>query len=320
MKMRMSARKWAIACSLAIAVVFFNQCTKSTYQSTNTSDYTVTDIMKSSINATVFYKALVATGLDTVLKGQGPFTVFVPTDSAFATSGITASTIASVPASVIKNLILYYTIAGSALNRASFPAGPNARMIMAGGDSVFITNNSAGFFVNGIPIAQSDIQASNGVIHAITLSALLPPQGTLSQLIQSDTTFSLLAAAVTRASQGATNVQNILNNMGPLTFLAPVNSAFRNAGYATTNDINSANADTLANLLLYHMVGRRLFTPDLVDGQKLLTPMDSSFAFVAVSGHWKVKGSGDSTNANLINANIMARNGVFYIIDQVLTP
>ncbi|MFI5155402.1 MAG: fasciclin domain-containing protein [Chitinophagales bacterium] len=318
MKMNSFTRRLVFASAFLCAVIFLSRCNKTNNSGNSTTGYTITDIMKQSINATIFNKALTTTGLDTLLAGQGPFTAFIPTDSAFAASGITLSTISSVPASVIKGLVLYDIIAGSALLRASLPAGPAARMVMANGDSTFITNNSAGLFINGIPIREADIKASNGIIHAISQSALLPAQGSLYQLLQLDTSFTLLIAAVARASQGSTDVQTLLSSKGPFTLLAPVNSAFRNNGYADIPAINSANPDTLANQLLYHMLPGRLFTPDIVDGKKLFTASDSTMVFNAVSGHWKLRGNGNTSDINLINANILGYNGVLFVIDQML--
>ena len=318
MKMRSFTKRLVIASAFLCIVIFLSRCNKSNNSGTSATGSTITDIVKASPNATVFYSALTTTGLDTVLKGDGPFTAFIPTDSAFAASGITLSTITSFPSAIIKNLVLYHIIAGSALPRSALPAGPAARMVMADGDSTFITNNSVGFFVNGVPIGQADIAASNGIIHGILQSALLPARGSLYQVVQLDTSFTLLVAAIDRASQGATNIQTLLSSKGPLTLLAPLNIAFRNNGYTDVTAINSANPDTLANLLLYQMIPGRLFTPDIVDGKKLFTLSDSTMTFNAVNGHWKLRGNGNTTDINLINANILGQNGVLFVIDQML--
>ena len=161
MKMKISFGKLIILTSLAFTIIFLSQCSKTNNNGSSTSNYTITDVMKNSANATVFYKALAATGMDTVFKEPGPFTVFVPTDSAFLASGITASTIDATPPSDIRNLILYHTIAGTAMTREAFPSGPAAKIVMGNGDSVFITNGIPGFFVNGVPVRQTDIPASN---------------------------------------------------------------------------------------------------------------------------------------------------------------
>jgi uncharacterized surface protein with fasciclin (FAS1) repeats len=320
MKMKIPFNKLVLASCFVFTVIFLSQCSK-TGTSGNSSSYTITDIMKNSANATVFYRALSKTGLDTVLKSSGPFTVFVPTDSAFLASGITASTIDSTQTSVVQDLILYHTIAGTAMAKASFPQGPAAKLVMGNGDSVFITNGIPGFFVNGVPVRQSDIVASNGYIQGLTAACLLPPRGNIYATILLDTSFSLLAAAVARASQGTYNIQAMLSTGGPYTFLAPVDSAFVNAGYTSVSVINNTSPDILGNLLMYHMIIGRQFTCDLLPNKPLGTASSGNFVtFQANGAYLQAKGQSNATGANVLNANVMARNGIIFVVDQVLRP
>lgn len=278
---------------------------------------TVTAVIKNASDATKFLGLLTRVHLDTVLSGTGPFTVFVPTDAAFAASGVTDAVLTALPDSTIKSLLLYHTLAGVGLFTANFPAGPNGKLITASGDSIFVTTNSTGVFVNGIPALNVDIVASNGLIDAMS-GVLIPPKGNIVQTIQSDTAFSYLAAAIARASQGSTNISNTLSGGGPYTLLAPVNNGFRAAGFATTADINSANPDTLADMLLYHVVPSRIFTSDIINNQTRPTLTDSSIVFNVSGSSLLVLGKGNGTPINIIGANIMARNGVVFIIDQLL--
>src|SRR5205085_170457 len=112
------------------------------------------------------------------------------------------------------------------------PAGPNAKVVTAGGDSVFVTRNASGVYINGVKVVTPDIAASNGVIHVIE-KVLMPPAGNLVQVASADTTFSYLVAAVVRASTGTTNVAAALSANSILTVFAPTNNAFRKAGFAT---------------------------------------------------------------------------------------
>jgi uncharacterized surface protein with fasciclin (FAS1) repeats len=321
MKMKIPFNKLVLASSFAFTVIFLSQCTKSSSSTSSNSNNTITDLAQSSPVTTVFYHALTKTGMDTVLKGSGPFTVFLPTDSAFLASGITSSTIDATANSVVKDLILYHTIAGTAMPRSSFPTGPNAKLIMGNGDSVFVTNDATtGFFVNGIPVRQTDFVASNGYIQALATACLLPPRGSIYETILLDTSFTLLAAAVTRASQGTYNVQAMLSTNGPYTFLAPVDSAFVNAGYSSVSIINGDSPDALANILMYHMIVGRNFTSDILPNKPLNTANSGNFVTFQAGISLQVKGQSNATPANVLNANIMARNGVVFVIDQLLKP
>ena len=145
----------------------------------NSNTSTITTVLQTSVNATIFYQAVLRTGLDTIFSSPGPYTVFVPTDSAFIAAGLSSADVAAAPAAAVRDLLLYHTLAGSALITTSFPGGTNYKITAANGDSLFITNSTTGFFVNGIAVQQSDIIVSNGVLQAITAQPLLPAKGNL---------------------------------------------------------------------------------------------------------------------------------------------
>ncbi len=114
--------------------------------------------------------ALQAAGLVDTLKGPGPFTVFAPTDEAFAAlpAGTVEGLLSDVPA--LTNVLTYHVVAGRVMSRdlqdgvtAATVAGPDLTVSLANGASV-----------NDAAITQADVAADNGVIHVID-SALLPP-------------------------------------------------------------------------------------------------------------------------------------------------
>lgn len=79
-------------------------------------------------------------------------------------------------------------------------------------------------------------------------NTIVPTQN-ITQTVGANTNFTLLNAALTRANLGAT-----LSGTGPFTVFAPTDDAFRAAGYADAAAINRADATTLSNILLYHVV------------------------------------------------------------------
>jgi uncharacterized surface protein with fasciclin (FAS1) repeats len=109
---------------------------------------TITDVVVANASFSVLKEAVVKANLATTLSGAGPFTVFAPDNTAFASAGITSSTVTALSATQLSDLLLYHTI-GSKILAANVPAGPNAKVVTAGGDSVFVTKNAAGVFVNG---------------------------------------------------------------------------------------------------------------------------------------------------------------------------
>lgn len=278
---------------------------------------TITDIVSSDNNYSLLKSAVVKANLATSLTGTGPFTVFAPNDQAFTASGITSTTIGSLSSDQLKNILLYHTLASKVL-AADVPAGPNAAVATAGGDKIYVTKNSNGVFVNGCKVIQADILASNGVIHSIE-RVLIPPTGNLVEVAQSNNNLTYLVAAVVRASEGSTNVAQVLSSAGPFTVFAPTNQAFIDAGFATIASIQAADPNTLASILTYHVIADRAFSSDLSNGQILKTANGGTIK-IGLGTSATVQGNSNTSPSNITAANIMATNGVVHVIDKVLLP
>jgi uncharacterized surface protein with fasciclin (FAS1) repeats len=300
----------------AAAFLAFAACKKS-HNNSPASPGTITKVVTSDTSFSLLASAVTTANLATTLNGPGPFTVFAPNNAAFAASGLSAATLGTIPAAQLATILLYHTIP-SKIAASQVPAGPNAKVVTASGDSVFVTNNSSGVFVNGIKVVKADVPASNGVIHVLA-KVLIPPVGNLVATASADTSFSYLVAAVTRASQGTTNVAAVLSGSGIFTVFAPTNGAFRAAGFAGVAAINAADPNALATILTYHVIRGRAFSPDLTDGQKLTTLNGGSLT-VSLSSGAKVKGAANAGASNITATNIVATNGVVHVIDQVLLP
>lgn len=242
-------------------------------------------------------------------------TLFAPTNEAFAASKMDATLINSLSSDQLKDIVLYHTIDVKYL-ASELPDGPNAKVTTASGDSVFVTKNSAGVYINGIKVQTANIVASNGVLHIIS-KVLIPPVGNLVEAVRADTTLTYLAAAVVRASQGNINVAAILSSGGIYTVFAPTNQAFRDAGFATVIDINAADPNVLASILTYHVLAGRVFSSDLTEGAQPTTLAGGTLTISLVNGP-SVKGSGNPSPSNIIGTNIMGSNGVIHVIDRVL--
>ena len=279
---------------------------------------TITTQVVAAPDLSTLESAVVKADLATTLEGAGPFTVFAPTNDAFAASGITSAVVGSLTPDQLKKILLYHTL-GSKVMAANVPAGPNASVTTAGGDSIFVTNNANGVFVNGIKVASADIAASNGVIHTLP-RVLLPAAGNLVEVASADTTFSYLVAAVVRASTGAANVAAILSAKNIFTVFAPTNNAFRAAGFPTINAINAADPNVLTGILTYHVVPGRVFSSDLVNGAQPGTANGGKLTIGITGEAATVKGNTNTAASNITAANIMATNGVIHVIDRVLLP
>jgi uncharacterized surface protein with fasciclin (FAS1) repeats len=245
----------------------------------------------------------------------GSFTLLAPTNEAFAASKIDAALINSLSSDQLKELVLYHIIDAKYIS-SELPDGPNAKVTTASGDSVFVTKNSSGVYINGIKVQTANIVASNGVLHTIS-KVLVSPVGNLVEAVLADTTLTYLAAAVVRASQGSVNVLALLSSGGVFTVFAPTNQAFRDAGFASIDGINAADPNVLAAILTYHVLAGRVFSSDLTEGAQPTTLAGGTVTISLVNGA-TVKGSGNASTSNIIGTNLMGSNGVIHLIDRVL--
>jgi len=285
----------------------------------NPPSNTISDVVAADADLSTLESALIKANLTATLSGQGPFTLFAPTNEGFTNAGITSDVLNSISTADLSNLLLYHVIPLS-IPAAGAPAGPNAKVIAANGDSVFVTSNANGVFINGVRVIQADITASNGIIHKID-NVLVPAVGNIVETAQADTSFSYLVAAVLHASTGSVDVAGILSGDNILTVFAPTNNAFRAAGFATIDAINATDPDVLAGILTYHVIAGRIFSSDLTDGAMPATLAAGATVTIGVSTSGAtVKGISNATPSNITKANIVATNGAVHVIDQVLLP
>jgi uncharacterized surface protein with fasciclin (FAS1) repeats len=277
---------------------------------------TITDVVVGNASFSVLKEAVVKAKLDGALKGTGPFTVFAPDNAAFALANINSAFVTAASETALSDLLLYHTLDGKIL-AAGVPAGPNAKVNTKGGDSVFVTKNATGVYVNGIKVATADIAADNGVIHQLSKALNKPGDKNIVQVAQAnlggDNGLDSLVAAVTAAGLG-----NTLSG-STFTVFAPTNKAFRDVLAALSlPNVKSIPLATLTAVLTLHVVQGRAFSSDLATGS--LTMLGGTTTVSLASGA-TIKGNGNGANAaNIIATNIMCRNGVVHVIDRVLLP
>lgn len=285
----------------------------------------ITDVVVNAASFSVLEEAVVKANLAATLSGAGPFTVFAPDNAAFAAAGISSATVASLSATQLSDLLLYHTI-GSKIPAASVPAGPNAKVITAGGDSVFVTRNATGVYVNGIKVAVADIAADNGVIHQLS-KVLNKPTGNIVATAQAaGSGLDSLVKAIVRANNAPGGDPTLIATLSSatLTVFAPSNAAFTQLLSALMlTDINNIPVSTLLAVLRYHVVGGRAFSSDLANGNLAMLAGGNTTTNLTngTTGGPTIKGNGNGTNlSNIVGTNLMCRNGVVHVIDRVLLP
>jgi transforming growth factor-beta-induced protein len=235
-------------------------------------------------------EALTAAELVDDLKGEGPFTVFAPTDAAFAKLSAAPS------GDALKTVLLYHVLQGT-VGPVDLKEG-GAANTLAGSPVLF--SLTGGAKINEAVITTTNVVAKNGVIHVID-SVIVPPTDDIVETAIAAGTFTQLAAALTSA-----DLVSALQAPGPFTVFAPTDAAFAALSAAPTGD-------ALKNVLLYHVANGAVGSGDLKAGPVPTLLTDKTLTIDLTAG---VK----VNDATVTTANILTKNGIIHVVDKVLVP
>ncbi|KAL4230540.1 hypothetical protein ACF0H5_010922 [Mactra antiquata] len=263
-----------------------------------------------------FLQAIDRVSLQKLFQDGGPYTVFAPTDAAFLSAGLVSldfftpeQLMVTVEYTMVPEFIL-----------SSMISGVTNRNTVAN-QSIAIEQLSGSLRLNNVSMvaANHDIIVNNGVVQPVGTiltppvwptrpPPTTPPKYTVYQLIiRDDTRFKDLTLAFLLADL----IQTI--EVGQYTLFAPTDTAF---GVYTDNllDVTSPGAQAIyQEVLKYHLVPGRHTAASLTNGQKLLTLHGTTITVSIGSGVMV-------NNATVIEADMLATNGVVHAIDHVLLP
>lgn len=304
---------------------------------TVTADEPALNIVETAVAAGSFNTlaaALTATGLiDTLSNPDEQFTVFAPTDDAFA--ALPEGTVDALLADpdTLTDILLYHVISGASVDSTTALTLAGQNVTTANGDDLAISLVDGELLVNESTVTQADVRASNGIIHVID-AVLLPPAdtaesepatnpaeeettpevpvGTILDIAQSNPDFSTLVAAV-----NAAGLAGALGHPGDTyTVFAPTNAAFAALGQDTI-DALLADPDTLRNILLLHVLPGTIVdaaTAVSLVGFDIQAGNGEILSLTLEDGVLKING------ATIVATDIEAVNGVIHVIDTVLLP
>jgi len=302
---------------LLLAILSIWSCNKQSVPDINAETSSLGYVLAHGTNTTIFNAAVVKAGLDSLFSGPSIFTLFVPNDQACTQSGYPQSVIDGFSSDQARQWVLYQTYAGTALTLESFIGKTNQSLVMADGDSIFITGDSNRTYANGNQMLNSEVKATNGTMLALQYVLSAPTQN-LGQIIGSDTSLSFLNEAILLSNPVPDSLSVMLASGGPFTFLAPVNDAFRNLGFTTPSDLTAVNPDTLRNMILTSMTAQRLFGYNIPDSATFISLSDSTLLFINSGIQESVQILGSPFSSNAITVNNLATNGVLFKMDAVL--
>ena len=260
--------------------------------------------------------ALVATGLDGALK-TGEFTVFAPTEEAFA----------KLPAGTIEKLlkpenremlvgILKVHVVPAKLTRESFTGSVST----LNGPVELAIDAHHRPIVNGVPIRGNSIPCTNGKILVIDQVLMPtakaeskrtePKPGNILGVAQKAGNFKILLKAIEVAG-----LTEILDGDGPFTVFAPTDEAFAKLPEGTIAKLlTPAGKEDLIAILKYHVVAGKVSAKQAVAAGKATSLLGKGYAIELKDGQLTIKKS------KVIANDIGAGNGVIHVIDTVLLP
>lgn len=266
----------------------------------------IVEVAVANPNFSILVSALQKTELVSVLEGQGPFTVFAPTNAAFNQlfSDLGIDGINDLTKEQLTPILLYHVVGSKVkstdlTNRyvTTLSTGPSNKNVSLKVDATNLKlNGSSG-------ITSADIGATNGVIHVID-RVLLPP--TVVDIALSNPNFSILVSALVKAELVET-----LKGNGPFTVFAPTDDAF-NALFAAleVSGIADLSKEALTPILLDHVVSGNVQSTDLTSGS--VKTLNNTIN-INVSSGVKI-----NTDIYVTLADVQGTNGVVHVIDKVI--
>lgn len=250
--------------------------------------------------------ALTITELVDDLQGEGPFTVFAPTDQAFSNllTEIGQTDIYDIPKDILKEVLLYHVVPLNVPSK-SISDGEVATLQ---GSNIMISTMDGIKINNASVIMPYDVTASNGVIH--TVDQVLVPES-VAQFVNTilepaffNKNFSKLVMAASKADLITTILET-----PELTIFAPTNDAFEASGI----NPETIDAETLTAVLTYHVVPSKVMSSQIpsetatVNGNKLHFSVLNNVSYI-------------NGNTQITGVDIESGSGVVHVIDKVVIP
>ena len=322
---------------------------------------TIGSVIESDASYSILKSAVTKTGLLPLLKNpDAKFTLFAVDDAAFAASGLSQAMVDGLPTAQLAAILRYHIVPqalpASAITAVMppvqmptlLPLDPTNPLVKM---NIHLSKIGSTVYANNIPVKQADILAGNGVIHK-TVAVVMPPSVLLSNVIYDDPQFSILEAAIKRASTGSTGLSSfdylLQYPVVNLTVFAPTNDAMKQLVSALSGGMvpvaapdqvfidflnNFVPVQDAAGIVAYHILPARNYAhnfpttatwiPTALNGAIAAHPgvqVQSTFTgpFATALTVMGVGNGGVAANVTTLDKN--AVNGVVHVIDGVLLP
>lgn len=279
-----------------------------------------------------------------LLSGAGAFTVFAPTNAAFDAlaveltrkPGATAADLLVPGNEALVRAVLQYHVLGARVVRADVPLGKPIDPVLEGKDTFRVDAAGNALVMTDARnrtsrILQTDVSASNGVIHVIDkviLPAATAADRTIVEIALGNENFSSLVAALQFASVDG-DLVNLLSGPGTFTVFAPDNTAFDALAKELTGNAAATAADLLVPqnkelvraVLKYHVLTAEVFAAAIQSGKAVEPALgDNAFFKIELGNGGPVISDGRGRSTKIVATDIDATNGVIHVLDRVILP
>jgi uncharacterized surface protein with fasciclin (FAS1) repeats len=263
---------------------------------------------------TTLVTAVTAADLGTTLSGAGPFTVFAPTNAAFAGLGSTLTTLLEPGQQATLASILTYHVLNSSVDSAAAIAAAGSTsggdlVVTVNSDSILLDVVAGTLYVNEARVTAPNIQASNGIIHGI--DQVIRPRQTVLQTLTDRGLTSLVDAI------GTAGLTTALSGTGTFTVMAPTNAAFT----AIAGTVSGLSTTALADVLTSHVIAGNVKASAALATTAPVATLNTALNMTfQVTGGVPQASVGGGTPAGITTINIACTNGIIHVIDTVLLP
>lgn len=257
----------------------------------------IVEVAESNDDFSDLVSALGDAELVSTLEGDGPFTVFAPTNDAFADVDLSQFT-----GDQLAEILQYHVVSD---NIASGDLDAEQSVEALAGGNLFITTDGEVRINDSATVVDADIEASNGVIHAIDQIVLPDSYQDVVGIISKRYELQSLADSVGNAELDAA-----LQEEGPFTVFAPTNEAFSNAELGDQD---------MAEVLQYHVVPGEYLSEDFSGVETYETQQGEMLTIESADGSVTITDNSGQTY-EVTEADLQGTNGVVHIIDGVLLP
>ena len=274
---------------------------------------TLTEFISKNTDVSIFNAAIEKAGLQSYKNGGGPFTWFMPTNTALQSIGITEDSVNRMTQGVASYFVTYHLInarfsTNDMIALYTFPRNT------VQGTPIYTGGGEGAFFVNGIKITSPNNELSNGLVHKIN-NTLTPVNlvGNIQNMLLRTGQHTLFITALIKANRWTQ-----FSGTTAFTVLAPTDAAMTTAGLGNAA-ITTATVGRLDSIVRYHYFNSsRLFTNDFGNKETPQTALGAGRTITASGNGLLLKGKTNTVPANITTANLLGTNGVVQIIDAVL--